>query len=221
MGRNSIALQPTTQLAERKMRNRWERTKSGPSRLHPLPIARRGQSVRRSLSQEMFIADATKATGAKLQEPLIWKNSHAGTEHIWVFKSWTGPRYGVRCLFLITIIILLNTSWCGLLETSTHWTIKPIPSLTIIITVGEPEAISWIWHISRTHRERLSWHRAGLIKPPEDHHRLIETLWLVRMNKYQTVYIWWYEEKDIEYLYGLKKKQTKLDLGLPNRSDLF
>lgn len=86
--------------------------------------------------------------------------------------------------FLITIIILLNTSWCGLLdETSTHWTIKPIPRLTIIITVGKPGAILWIWHISWTYWERLSRHRAGLINPPEDHLRLIETLWLVHMNR--------------------------------------
>ncbi len=102
--------------------------------------------------------------------------------------------------FLITIIILLNTSWCGLLdETSTHWTIKPIPRLTIIITVGKPGAILWIWHISWTYWERLSRHRAGLINPPEDHLRLIETLWLVHMKRQCTFCDM---RQDIE-LYGL------------------
>ncbi len=102
--------------------------------------------------------------------------------------------------FLITIIILLNTSWCGLLdEASTHWTIKPIPRLTIIITVWKPGAILWIWHISWTYWERLARHRAGLINPPEDHLRLIETLWLVHMNRQCTFCDM---RQDIE-LYGL------------------
>lgn len=149
----------------------------------------------------MFTADATKATSAKLQKPLISKYSHAGNVPIWVFNFRTRPRYGVwHLFFLITIIILLNTSWCGLLdETSTHWTIKPIPRLTIIITVGKPGAILWIWHISWTYWERLSRHRAGLINPPEDHLRLIETLWLVHMNRQCTFCDM---RQDIE-LYGL------------------
>ncbi len=119
---------------------------------------------------------------------------------IWVFNFRTRPRYGVWHLFLITIIILLNTSWCGLLdEASTHWTIKPIPRLTIIITVWKPGAILWIWHISWTYWERLARHRAGLINPPEDHLRLIETLWLVHMNRQCTFCDM---RQDIE-LYGL------------------